>query len=56
MVKTGRPALPPDEKRKARTLRARDDEWLLIHSFAALVKRDGCLAAKLLLKSYERGQ
>lgn len=34
----GRPALPPEEKRKMRSLKATDEEWEKIKAFAKQLK------------------
>jgi hypothetical protein len=37
-VGAGRPALPPGEKRKMRSLKATDEEWEKIKAFAKQIK------------------
>lgn len=46
--KAGRKPMPPEEKRRNRTLKARDEEWEIIKRFEKLVKADFSKAKEVL--------
>lgn len=46
--RAGRKPMLPEEKRKNRTLKARDEEWAVIKRFEKLVKTDFSKASQIL--------
>ena len=46
--KAGRKPLPAEDRRRNRTLKARDDEWEVIKRFEKMVKTDFSKASQIL--------